>query len=605
MAESNIKGHVKRHVKRGLIIVKKGLAKSPQVRRVAKMVRNVLFTDPGQNTYNTQRYAPSIAEYQKQVKGWESFKHQPTISLVMPTYNTPIEYLKRCIDSVILQSYPKWELCIADDNSPDKEVVKTIEDYIKQEPRIKLVKRKENGHISAATNSAIEVATGDFIALLDHDDIIWPNALYEIAKVINEKPDTDFVYSDEDKIDDDDDNHTYPFFKPDWSPEFLESCNYITHFACIRADKLRQVGGIRVGYEGAQDWDLFLRVAGITDKIVHIPKVIYSWRIHEASTAHSTDAKPYVYVAQRKLLEDHVLSTKLKATVSQGIIKQHSSVSYAVIGEPLVSVVVYARGSEETKRCVQSVLNRSGYANCEIIIVSDAASSAGAVRFAADLAAGNEHVRHLTSAKDLKTTSARYNLGFKATKGDYVAWIQPYMHVTTDGWVGLMLGDAQRDGVGVVGAKLVNSLRTEYISAGVALGIDGFCGDLLNGVALTDIHYMRGLYGQSRRNTLAARGLLMVRRSVFEKAGWLSEAMTDERLADIDACLRMFQEGGVRHVYTPYVEAIDTVRHTGNIDYRIDPQQKELFMDEWGQYAEYDPYLNPNFSRVGAHLNVK
>jgi glycosyltransferase involved in cell wall biosynthesis len=204
-------------------------------------------------------FFPTIHDYYRQQHD-ATLQEGPLISILLPTYNTPEAYLRECIESIIIQSYPRWELCIADDNSKDKQVVRIIKEYQEQDDRIKLIERPVNGHISEATNSALTLASGEFVGLMDHDDTLWPNALYEIVCVIHENKTVDFIYSDEDKIDSTGKLHSYPFLKPDFSPEFLESCNYITHFSCIRRTVMESAGGFRKGYEGAQDWDLFIRI---------------------------------------------------------------------------------------------------------------------------------------------------------------------------------------------------------------------------------------------------------------------------------------------------------------------------------------------------------
>ncbi|NLG06351.1 MAG: glycosyltransferase [Candidatus Pacebacteria bacterium] len=246
-------------------------------------------------------------------------KVKPKISLVMPTYNSSIKFLKMNIDSVINQIYPNWELCIADDNSSDARVKETIEYYCKKDKRIKCVFRESNGHISKASNSCLEIATGQYVGLLDHDDLLYPNTLSECIKIINEQQTVDFIYTDEDKIDAHG-KRFEPHFKPDWSPETLLSGNYITHFSLIKKNLINKVGGFRVGYEGAQDLDLFLRVTELSKQIYHIPKVLYSWRTLKSSTASSdSDAKSdYAYKNGIKSIESALKRREIRATVTEG-----------------------------------------------------------------------------------------------------------------------------------------------------------------------------------------------------------------------------------------------------------------------------------------------
>lgn len=249
----------------------------------------------------------------------KSLKLKPKISILMPTYNPPIKFFKKNIDSVINQIYQNWELCIADDNSTNKKVRKIILDYSKKDKRIKYIFREKNGHISQSTNSALDISTGEFVVLLDHDDILYPNSLSECVKIINNYTDIDLIYTDEDKIDTN--NRRFePHFKPDWSPETLLSGNYITHLACIRKKIIEKIGKFRVGYEGAQDLDLFLRISQITDKIYHIPKILYSWRTVKTSTAsaNSNAKSEYAYQNGVKAVIDFLKNKNLIAKVEIG-----------------------------------------------------------------------------------------------------------------------------------------------------------------------------------------------------------------------------------------------------------------------------------------------
>lgn len=599
MANKNrIRPLAKRAMRKSLVTSKKVLSKSKTVKKGGRFVRDIIFPNVSVNIYDYSRYSPSIADYQKQLKLQEEFKVRPLISIVMPTYNTDITYLEECIESVLLQSYPEWELCIADDASTNKEVVQTLQKYANIDSRIKYVARKENGHISIATNSAIELATGEFIALLDHDDVLWPNALYEIVKVINNDPSVDFIYSDEDKIDEFSKIHSYPFLKPDWSPEFLESCNYITHFSCIRTKLLRSVDGLRKGYEGAQDWDLFLRITEKTDRVVHIPKILYSWRIHEASTASDTDAKPYVYEAQRKLLVDHIERSSRRGLVKQGIIKQHSCVEYSVENDPKVSVIIIGRRMDSLKNSIGSLIKNTGYKNIELIIVAKSQREAS---FAIKLANKRFDVSAVACDDDEAVSLMK---GVQKASGDFLVFLDGGMKIKTQNWVELLLGDAQREDIGVVGGRTTTRDEDKFMRAGVGMGIYGFYAPLLEWMSLDDIHYMRGLYAQSRRNVAAIDGgCVMVKAERFEKVGGLTEGLGDTYI--IDLCLK-FLQAGMRNIYNPFVSTTDLYNlSAGDKSLQREPDVALAFKSRWSQYIEYDPYLNPSFSRTDAQLDIK
>jgi glycosyltransferase involved in cell wall biosynthesis len=285
---------------------------------------------------------PTKKDLEKQRKESKKFKYKPLISIITPVFNPEKEYLIECIESVINQSYENWELCLVDDASTKKYVVQILKYYQKKDRRIKVKFRKTNGHICRASNDALQMAEGEFVALLDNDDILWPNALYEQVKLLNKKPHTQFIYSDEDKLDYDGKTHVDPFFKPDWSPDYLRSINYITHFAVLKKDLVEKVGGFRVGTEGAQDWDLFLRATWWLEKnighchpldpknpIQHISTILYSWRKSYTSTASEKTVgkvKSYAYINQVKVVKNHLkealgedLSSKLEVRQSKNL----------------------------------------------------------------------------------------------------------------------------------------------------------------------------------------------------------------------------------------------------------------------------------------------
>lgn len=568
------KNLIKKSLKAGIKGTKQIIHSNKYTRSVAQKTKRLLIEEPENvEVYDYLRFHPSIKDYKYQTDNEKKLKIRPLISIVVPTYNTDEAFLRECIESVIIQSYTNWELCIADDASTDKITLNVLKEYEKKDSRIKVIYREENGHISIASNSAIDISEGEFIALLDHDDVLWPTALFEIVEVINKNPKIDFIYTDEDKIDSDGKIHSYPFFKPDWSPEFLESCNYITHFSCIRTDLIKKVGGFRKGYEGAQDWDLFVRVTEKTDKIVHIPKILYSWRVHEASTAKSTDAKPYVYTAQRKLLEDHVGRGQDNGDVKTGLIKQHSSITYKVKDNPKISIFVTGSNQKEINKSKENILRVNKYKNYEIF----------------------ENINGLSNEMQEAINKSR---------GQYLVFIDSSPILKSRGWVEKLLGDAQRNGVGVVGVRVIDKTGYYYEQAGVGVGVDGLCDDLLRGISLNDIHYMKGLYGLSRRNVSAAHGVIMISKEAFLSAGGLLSTFHDNRLNYIDLCLRVLDKG-YRNVYTPYVDAMYVQKNNRSIEQTISHKDKMAFKKRWNKYIKHDPYLNPNFSKVGGGLNVK
>lgn len=538
-----------------------------------KVVERIDYERSRQEIYNLASFYPSIQEYATQQQD-ASFKKQPLISILLPTYNTPEEYLRECIDSISIQSYPRWELCIADDNSSDKNVVKIIKDYQARDTRIKLIERKKNGHISESTNSALSIATGEFVALMDHDDILWPNALYEMVKAINENPKVDLLYSDEDKIDGTGKIHSYPFLKPNFSPEFLESCNYITHFSCIRTSVMQKIGGFRKGYEGAQDWDLFIRIGEITDAIIHIPKILYSWRIHAASTASDTDAKPYVYEAQRKLLVDHIERTDQRGVVETGLIRQHRTIKYET-GDDALDVVIDVHDTEVAERLLSSMAANDAGVTIKITYLLRDMAAVSRInelhgRMMGAAVAMTIQLKSGTTIDDLRNGESRY-----------AAYIRDDVVMLTNNWAKLLLADVRRKGVGFVGPAAMRKSGGVFASSGVGVGYGDGLQNMLEEQPMEDSHYTRGLYARSRRNVSAVHeSCFAVNRSVFDTyaSGNIYQVMVDS--------LRTY-----RHVYTPYVQ-IELANATIGGLVAIAPDYE-------------DRYLNPHFKHENGNMEVR
>ncbi len=571
----------------GLKTFKKIINSNKHTKAVAVKVKKGLIRAIGTNEprelYNLSSFYPSIQEYYGQTKDIIGGK-DPLFSILLPTYNTPELFLRECIESIIIQSYPKWELCIADDDSTDKNVVKIIEEYIKKDSRIKLIKRVKNGHISEATNSALGIATGDFVALMDHDDVLWPNALFEIANVIRKNKSVDFVYSDEDKIDGSGKIHSYPFLKPDFSPEFLESCNYITHFSCMRMSIIKKVGGLRKGYEGAQDWDLFIRISEITNNFIHIPKILYSWRIHEASTASSTDAKPYVYEAQKKLLVDHIERTGMKGVVETGIIPQHRTIKYEIEKGNDLTVVVFISDLLKTKRLINSLNEYKPGVNYALLYCYS-------IDISKDEQSGiTKIIKNLQNQKFMKISQDdKYHESFGGISTDSILYIEDNVTVVVDNWAKIFLADSQRPGVGVVGPVLLDVSKNMIISAGVGVGYgkNGFL-DMLAGMPFDDPHYSRGLYAKSRRNVTAVNpSVFAVKKEVFMSVTGKTKNINNI----IDKSEKMIEQG-YRNIYTPYVQFVTNEIRENNI---ISPT---LIKYE-------DKFLNPNFNHDNGRMEVR
>lgn len=574
-----------RLLRRTLSFARKFVVKIPVLKRLALFTKNALFVEFSSNrleNYQFQNHYPSVADHMSQIKKSKFFKHRPLISIVMPTYNTPESFLRECIESVQLQSYDNWQLCIADDASTNTNVVKIIKEYADKDSRIILVKRPKNGHISAATNSAIEVAKGEFISLLDHDDVLWPNALFEVASVINEHPDVDLIYTDEDKIDGLGTNHSYPFLKPDFSPEFLESCNYITHFSTIRTSLIRDISGFTLGTEGAQDWDLFIRIAEKTSQVIHIPKILYSWRIHEDSTAANTDAKPYVYDAQLKLLNDHLKRTKRLGLVETGIITQHRTIKYTPRAHTSTAVIMSCSNFIYTLESTKALIkNRTGNF-VDLILLVDKEFSASEQKQLSK-ASNDSRMRSIIRING----RVNYKEILDATECTCLFFVDDELSVLTKGWDTIGAGDSQIPGVGLVGPLILMGDKNTIASAGLGLGYgaEGVL-DMLQGVSFEDPHYTRGLYAKSRRNVSSVSGV-----AYFIERQILTEALSiNPNPTDVLELAVILIQSGKRQIYTPYIK----FSTNGNLpNYKLK-----------SKFAE-DKFLNPNFNHDNPLMEVK
>lgn len=564
-----------------------------------------------------RRNQPNQAELDMQRETSKTFAHQPTISLIMPTYNTDPAFLKECIESVLAQTYEKWELCIADDASSDQRVREVLSGYGEQDSRVKFMYRESNGHICEASNSALELATGEFVGLLDHDDIIWPNALFEVVGKINAQPDADFVYTDEDKIDQVGMVHTDPFFKPDWSPDFLRSLNYITHFAVIKKQIVDKVGGFRKGYEGAQDWDLFLRVSRVTDRIYHIPKVLYSWRKSVDSTAMLTSSKKYAFTNQKNALADDANEMGLKIeSIKWAVPNFMWHTNYEVAGRPKVSIIIPTKNQyNHISKCLKSIIKKTTYTNYEIIIV-DTGSTEPNIWSLYDR----------TKEKFSRTKVVRWeeefnfakvcNFGSEHATGEYYLFLNNDTEVITKSWIEGLLQYAQQDHVGAVGCKLLYPNHTLQ-HAGVVLGVGGnaetpsVAAHLFPGYQDHPVEDpLQPLYvGGVRDFSAVTAACVMVHKSKFAKVHGF-DGRFQIAWNDVDFCLKL-REQGWYNVYTPYVKLFHhesvSVGLPGSKHRDLDLFNEEIkmFGDKWGwDYINNDPYYSLNFRRDTANMRL-
>jgi len=511
----------------------------------------------------------------------------PWISIITPVYNTDERWLSRAIISVMRQIYPRWELCIADDASIDPKVREILAEYASKDNRIKVKYLQRNEGIAGASNAALASASGDFAGFLDHDDELTPDACFEVVKAINQNPEVDYMYSDEDKLDDDG-RRVNVFFKPDWSPDTHLSMNYIPHFSVIRMSLLREVGGLRKGFDGSQDYDLLLRITEKTRRIHHIQKPLYSWRMALGSAAASTDAKPYAYDAARRALADALLRRRVEGKVEYGFFPGSYRVRYK-IEDPRVTIIIPTKNRGDLlTRCLESIKRKSSYPNFDVVVI-DHESDDEETR---SLLAGTKDCRVIRYEGEFNF-SRMNNLGAANADGDHFLFLNNDTEVITPDWIEAMVEHSQRNEIGAVGAKLVSP--DGYVRhAGDVVGLGGIAGHAFDGLPVNDAGYF-GLAQVIRNCTCVTAACMMVRRKVFEELGGFDERLRVE-FGDVDFCLRA-EKRGYRVVYTPYAVLYHlegATRGTG----KATPWDRDEFTKRWRGYIEKDPYYNPNLDSM-------
>jgi O-antigen biosynthesis protein len=528
-----------------------------------------------------------LARMRSESGGWS---YQPKISIVTPVYRTPEEYLKKCIDSVQRQAYVNWELILVDDASGEAGLTALQEGYAAGDPRIRLRTLAVNAGIAGATNAGLEICTGEYVAFLDHDDTISPEALYHIVRTLNEDPSLDMLYSDQDKIDASG-RRTDGLFKPDWSPDLLGSMNYVSHFLVCRREVLEAVCGLRLGFDGSQDYDLLLRVSERTEKIRRVPKVLYHWRIHPESAAFREDAKPASSDAGRRALNDHLLRTGVAAEAQEKGFNQYL-IRYKISGQPEIGIVIPAGGSKKLRTALETVLQDSTYPNYRVVVVDN--SSGGDVReWVKDFQGG----RHLVERLDCRGVPFNFSLlcnrGAAQTTAPYVLFLNDDTSVITPDWLEAMLEHAQRPQVGAVGCMLLFP-NGAIQHAGVVLGMIGVAGHPFRALDERKGPYYFG-FSHLIRNCAAVTGACMLtRRQVFEEAGRFDETNLPTCFQDVDLCLKM-GERGYRIVYTPHARLYHHESATKTMVAGL-PEVKYMH-SRWQKMIDNDPYYNPNLSR--------
>ncbi|MEQ8173199.1 MAG: glycosyltransferase family 2 protein, partial [Candidatus Eremiobacterota bacterium] len=534
------------------------------------------------------------------------FSHEPKISIITPTYNTPKQFLIDMIESVLNQTYSKWELCIADGSSMEHYVKNILENYQNKDKRIKVKLLTENKGIAGNSNEALSMATGDFMTLLDHDDTLTPYALFEIVKVINEHPDVDFIYSDEDKITEDGERRFDHYFKPDWSPDTLKSYNYPIHVSVFSKDTIKLIGGFRDGFEGSQDYDLILRVTEKAKNIIHIPKILYHWRVNKNSTAGDTGAKLYAYVSAKKALEEHLQRTGLKGEVKDGLWPGTKQVTYEITKLPKISIIILNKNHyEDLKKCINSIINKSSYKNFEIIIMENGSDEENIFDFYKELKR-RENIRIITW-NDSFNYAAINNFAVNYAKGEILLFLNNDIEIINQDWIERMLEHAVRKEIGAVGAKLYYPDNTIQ-HGGVIIGIQGAAGHAHKNYHKDSPGYFARLKVIQNLSAVTA-ACVMIRKEVFKEIEGFDERYTIA-FNDVDLCLKI-REKGYLIIWTPYAELYHYESKTRGLEDTPEKQERakkevELLRTKWKDILDKgDPYYNPNLTLDKEDFSLK
>ena len=540
-----------------------------------------------------KNHKPTMEELQQQRD--TKFEYEPLISILVPVYNTPEEFLKQMIQSVRKQTYSNWELCIANANPANDSVVEILRIASTKDERIKVKDVPENEGIAQNTNAALAIATGDYIGLLDHDDLLTPDALYEMVKAINENDRPQVLYSDEDKVTMDLSEHFQPHMKPDYNKDLLRSNNYITHFFVADRMLVEEVGGEDGEYNGAQDYDLILKCTERAKGIAHIPRILYHWRVHKASTADNPASKMYAFDAGKRAIEDHLKRCGEIGEVSHEKDLGFYRVKYQVQGSPLISIIIPNKDQVESlDKCLESI-EKSSYKNYEIIIVEN--NSTEDATFAYYKKIESDKIR-VVYWSDEFNYSAINNFGVKHARGDYLLLLNNDVEVITEDWLEELTANCQRRDVGIVGARLYYPDDTIQ-HAGIVIGIGGVAGALFVGMPRMFTGYLHKAAIQQDLSAVTA-ACMMVKRSVYEELGGLEEELK-VAFNDVDFCLRA-REKGYLVVYDPNVELYhfeSKSRGTEDSKEKIRRFQNEIeyMRSHWLELLKKgDPMYNPNLT---------
>lgn len=552
-------------------------------------------------------YCKWIEENEKDILLTRDLKYNPLISVVIPVYNVPDQILVECIESVLAQTYSNWQLCLADDCSTQESMRDILKKY-ENGSEIKVVYRKENGHISRATNSAIDLADGEYIAFMDCDDLLAPNALYEVALKLNENPQYDFIYSDEDKISEDGKRRWDPHFKPDWSPDTFMELMYTSHLGVYRTNIVKEIGGLRVGFEGSQDYDFTLRFVEKTEprRIAHIEKILYHWRQIEGSTAVSPEAKPYVFEAAKKAKEEALQRRNLKGKIVLAPELYQERVLYENQNKPLVSIIIPSKDNVKIyKQCIDSLHEKTGYTNFEVIHVDNGSDEENRKAYAK--IDGYYNQKYCYKKMDFNF-SCMCNEGARQAQGEYYLFLNDDIEIIENDWLGKMVGQATPKHVGAVGAKLLYPNGTLIQHCGI-VNLEAGPSHFFVGYDDKQVYY----YGRNKLNynvSAVTGACLLIEKQKFYEIGGFDENLP-VAYNDVDLCFTLIEKGYFNVVCNNVV-----LYHHESVSRGYDNQDEEkmkrLIRERNKLYSKHpdflmrDPFYNSNLVKndVNCRINM-
>ena len=549
-------------------------------------------------------YVPDEEALEKQRK--HKFNYAPLISIAVPAYQTPVEFIKQMIESLISQTYTGWELCIANASPDNEEMQRVLADYSAKDVRVRFCSLKENLGIAENTNRAFAMAKGEFMGLLDHDDLLAPNALYEIVNTLQDHPQADALYTDEDKVTTDLDEHFQPHLKPDFNLDLLRSNNYICHFFVVRKSIVEKAGGFRKEFDGAQDYDFIFRCTENAREVLHVPEILYHWRTHKASTADNPASKMYAFEAGKRAIEAHLERTGTKGTVSHTQDLGFYRVKYPVQGEPLVSVIIPNKDEKETlQTCLESLKKNTSYQNFEIIIIENNSTTGEIFKYYKELSR-DQQIHLLRWGKEFNY-SAINNFGVAHARGEYLLFLNNDVKSIEPDWMEEMLGVCQRPEVGGVGAKLIYPDNTIQ-HAGCVIGMGGIAGHMFVDMPADRTGYLHKASLLQDMSAVTA-ACLMMKKEVFEQAGGFTEELA-VAFNDVDLCLKVRKNNHLI-VYDPYAKLYHMESKTRGAE---DSKEKvrrfqteiEYMRCHWMDILKNgDPYYNKNLSLTKWNYSLK